>query len=55
MVQLFNSQTFTGRWGLGNIYAPPTRRWNFDNNFLNNAPPGSLICVVYSRGTWSKF
>jgi hypothetical protein len=55
MVQLFNSQTFTGAWGLGNIYAPPTRRWNFDNNFLNNAPPGSLICVVYSRGTWSKF
>ena len=55
MVQLFNSQTFTGRWGLGSIYAPPTRRWNFDNNFLNNAPPGSLICVVYSRGTWSKF
>ena len=55
MVQLFNSQTFTGAWGLGSIYAPPTRRWNFDNNFLNNAPPGSLICVVYSRGTWSKF
>lgn len=55
MVQLFNSQTFTGAWGLGNIYAPPTRRWNFDNNFPNNAPPGSLICVVYSRGTWSKF
>jgi len=55
MVELFQSQTFTGAWGLGNIYAPPTRRWNFDNNFLNNAPPGSLICVVYSRGTWSKF
>ena len=55
MVELFQSQTFTGAWGLGNIYAPPTRRWNFDNNFLNNGPPGSLICVVYSRGTWSKF
>ncbi|MCX6980876.1 MAG: hypothetical protein NTV08_09010 [Verrucomicrobia bacterium] len=55
MVELFQSQTFTGAWGLGNIYAPPTRRWNFDNNFLTSAPPGSLICVVYSRGTWSKF
>jgi hypothetical protein len=55
MVELFQSQTFTGAWALGNVYAPPTRRWNFDNNFLNSAPPGSLICVVYSRGTWSKF
>ena len=55
MVELFQSQVFTGAWALGNIYAPPTRRWNFDNNFLTSAPPGSLICVVYSRGTWSKF
>ena len=55
MVELFQSQTFTGAWALGNVYSPPTRRWNFDNNFLTSAPPGSLICVVYSRGTWSKF
>jgi hypothetical protein len=55
MVELFKSQVFTGAWALGNIYSPPTRRWNFDTNFLNTAPPGSLICVVYSRGSWSKF
>ena len=55
MVELFQSQVFTGAWALGNVYSPPTRRWNFDNNFLNSAPPGSLICVVYCRGSWSKF
>jgi len=55
MVELFQSYVFTGQWALGNIYSPPTRRWNFDTNFLTSAPPGSLICVVYSRGSWSKF
>jgi hypothetical protein len=55
MVELFQSYVFTGQWALGNIYTPPTRRWNFDTNFLTSAPPGSLICVVYSRGSWSKF
>ena len=55
MVELFQSQSFTGQWALGNVYSPPTRRWNFDTNFLTSAPPGSLICVVYSRGSWSKF
>ena len=55
MVELFRSYVFTGQWTLGNVYSPPTRRWNFDTNFLTSAPPGSLICVVYSRGSWSKF
>lgn len=55
MVELFPSQIFTAQWALGNVYTPPTRRWNFDTNFLTSAPPGSLICVVYCRGSWSKF
>lgn len=55
MVELFQSATFTGKWDTGNIYVPPVRRWNFDNNFSTKAPPGSLNVVVYSRGSWSKF
>jgi hypothetical protein len=55
MVELFQSATYTGKWDTGNIYVPPTRRWNFDNNFSTKAPPGSLNVVVYSRGSWSKF
>jgi hypothetical protein len=56
MVELFNSKTFTGAWNTGNIYAPPTRRWNFDTNFTDptKSPPGSLHAISYSRGTWSK-
>ena len=55
MVELFKSQKFTGQWDTGNIYSPPYRRWNFDTNFTNNAPPGSLNAIVYTRGSWSKF
>ncbi len=55
MVELFQSQSFTGKWDTGNIYSPPFRRWNFDTNFTNNAPPGSLNAIVYTRGSWSKF
>ena len=55
MVELFQSQRFTGKWDTGNIYSPPSRRWNFDTIFTNTSPPGSLNCVVYTRGSWSKF
>ncbi len=55
MVELFKSATFTGKWDTGNIYSPPVRRWNFDNNFATKAPPGSLNVTVYLRGSWSKF
>ncbi len=55
MVELFQSKTFTAKWDTGNIYVPPTRRWNFDTNFSNSSPPGSLFTVVYTRGSWSKF
>lgn len=55
MIQLFASKTFTGKWDTGNIYAPPTRRWNFDTNFTNTPPPGSLDAIVIGRGNWAKF
>jgi len=55
MVELFQSKTFTGKWDTGNIYSPPVRRWNYDTIFSTTSPPGSLICVVYTRGSWSKF
>ncbi len=55
MVELFQSKVFTGEWDTGSIYSPPTRRWNFDPIFSTNSPPGSLICVVYTRGTWTKY
>jgi hypothetical protein len=55
MVELFQSKVFTGKWDTGNIYVPPTRRWNFDTNFTNNPPPGSLEAVAITRGSWVKF
>jgi hypothetical protein len=54
MAELFQSKVFTGKWDTGNIYVPPTRRWNFDTNFTNTPPPGSLDAVTVSRGNWSK-
>ena len=55
MVELFTSARFTGKWDTGNIYSPPQRRWNYDTIFSTTSPPGSLVCVVYTRGSWSKF
>ena len=55
MVELFQSKVYTGKWDTGNTYSPPNRRWNYDTTFSTTSPPGSLICVVYTRGTWSKF
>ena len=55
MVELYQSQIFTGQWDTGNIYAPPVRCWNFDPNFTANPPPGSLSAVSWSRGTWVKY
>lgn len=55
MVQLYTSKVFTGEWDTGVIYRPPLRRWNFDPNFKNVSPPGSLDAVSWSRSAWSKF
>jgi hypothetical protein len=55
MVQLFVSKTFTGKWDTGNIYSPPVRCWNYDTNFTNNPPPGSVDAVFVSRGSWTRY
>jgi hypothetical protein len=55
MVELYQSKVATGRWDTGVIYRPPLRRWNFDPNYSNAAPPGSPDAVTWSRGTWAKW
>ncbi len=55
MVELFESKVAKGKWDTGVIYRPPFRRWNFDPNYRNVAPPGSPDAVSWSRGTWAKW
>jgi len=55
MVELYQSQTFTGEWDTGNIYSPPIRCWNFDPNYTQNPPPGSLTAISWTRGSWVKY
>lgn len=55
MVSLFISQQGNGTWGQSNVYSPPARRWFFDNNFLQNPPPGTLQSTTYSRGRWVRY
>ncbi len=55
MVELYQSKIATGEWDTGVIYRPPLRRWNFDTNYRNVAPPGSPDAVSWSRGTWAKW
>ncbi len=55
MVELFRSKTFTGEWDTGDIYSPPKRRWNFDNQFLTSPPPGNVDAVAFSRGAYMRF
>lgn len=55
MIQLFTSAIATGQWNTGPNYAPPTRIWNFDLNFVDNPPPGSLDAVAVSRGPLVRY
>jgi hypothetical protein len=54
MVELFQSQIFTGKWDTGNIYSPPARRWNYDLLFNSTPPPGSVDAIALSRGPWAR-
>jgi hypothetical protein len=49
MVQMFTSQMFNGSWN-HNIYRAPIRPWFFNDDFINNPPPGPLEFVEYGRG-----
>jgi hypothetical protein len=55
MIELFTSKIATGEWDTGSIYSPPTRVWNFDSNFVDNPPPGSLDAVSIGRGSLARF
>lgn len=55
MIELFTSQIATGEWDTGSIYSPPNRIWNFDSNFVDNPPPGSLEAVTISRGALARY
>jgi hypothetical protein len=59
MVVMYQSQVATALWrGTGSsigIYNPPTRNWNFDNNFLDptKLPPGTPAARTLIRGQWT--
>ena len=55
MIELFTSQIATGEWDTGSTYVPPNRVWNFDSNFVDNPPPGSLEAVTISRGALVRY
>ena len=49
-VSLYQSQTYTGQWDTGDIYAPPTRYWYFDTMLLTRVLPGIPSTGGCSRG-----
>jgi hypothetical protein len=53
-VQLFNSETFVGKWNTGDIYSPPARKWNFDTLLLSRVIPGIPPASAYSKGRVTK-
>lgn len=55
MIELFTSAIATGEWDTGSIYSPPNRNWNFDSNFVENPPPGSLDAVTIGRGALVRY
>lgn len=52
MVQLFQSQQATGRWGNSTAYGAPTRKWAFDPMFRENPPPGTFFITTYVKQRW---
>jgi hypothetical protein len=52
MLQLYSSAYATGTWGKANVYAPATLKWNFDDKFTLNSPPGSAVMVSYVQQRW---
>jgi hypothetical protein len=55
LVQLFQSQEFTGAWDTRNIYQNPQRLIRFDRGFLDKSPVGSPNTIKYYRGKWTRF
>lgn len=55
MIELFTSKVAIGEWDTDPIYLPPNRVWGFDDNFVDNPPPGSLDAVSVRRGALARF
>ena len=55
MIELFTSKIAIGEWDTGSIYVPPNRVWDFDPQFVNSPPPGSLDAVSIGRGALARF
>lgn len=55
MIELFTSAIAIGEWDTGSTYVPPNRVWNFDSNFVDNPPPGSLDAVSIGRGALVRY
>ena len=39
LIRLFRSESFTEKWGHGNVYNPPKRNWSFHTGFREFSPP----------------
>jgi hypothetical protein len=39
LIRLFRSESFTERWGHGNVYDAPKRNWSFHTGFREFSPP----------------
>jgi hypothetical protein len=58
IINLYNSTKATGQFvtpGTGSYYVPPTRKFSFDQNFLdyNRVPPGIPCGLVAIRKNWA--
>ncbi len=54
MINVYDSQQSTAKWGNSNYYNPPARNWYFDTHFLNpnKLPPGTPVLRTLMRGQW---
>ncbi|MBI4657359.1 MAG: hypothetical protein HY735_00690 [Verrucomicrobia bacterium] len=55
MVVMFPSRYATNRWGLSNVYTPPSRNSSFDLNFTDalKLPPGTPEIRTLIRNQWA--
>lgn len=57
MVNLWQSQLATGKWVQGGVYFPPSRDWNFNQDFVDPqkpTPPAFPKGVSIGRTTYEE-
>ncbi len=52
MIQLYRSEQAFYKWGKGNVYDAPKRRWFYEQSYLNNPPPGFPFTYKMVRQRW---